>query len=77
MPHPIRFIFVLHNHQPVGNFDHVFEQAYQDSYRPMLDVFERYEGMGQDEKGISREDDGPVIAWFKDPAGNVLSILEQ
>ena len=40
-------------------------------------VFERYEGMGQDEKGISREDNGPVIAWFKDPAGNVLSILEQ
>ena len=40
-------------------------------------VFERHEGMGQDEKGISREDDGPVIAWFKDPAGNVLSILEQ
>ena len=40
-------------------------------------VFERYEGMGQDDKGISREDDGPVIAWFKDPAGNVLSILEQ
>ena len=39
--------------------------------------FEHYEGMGQDDKGISREADGPVIAWFKDPAGNVLSILEQ
>jgi catechol 2,3-dioxygenase-like lactoylglutathione lyase family enzyme len=39
--------------------------------------FEHYEGMGQDDKGISREDSGPVIAWFKDPAGNVLSILEQ
>jgi catechol 2,3-dioxygenase-like lactoylglutathione lyase family enzyme len=38
--------------------------------------FERYEGFDQDEKGISRDPDGPVIAWFKDPAGNVLSVLE-
>jgi catechol 2,3-dioxygenase-like lactoylglutathione lyase family enzyme len=37
--------------------------------------FERYEGMGQDEKGISHEGGGPPIAWFKDPAGNVLSVL--
>jgi catechol 2,3-dioxygenase-like lactoylglutathione lyase family enzyme len=37
--------------------------------------FERYEGFGQDEKGISR-DAGPPIAWFKDPAGNILAILE-
>jgi len=36
--------------------------------------FERYEGMGQDEKGIMREN-GPDIAWFTDPAGNVLSVL--
>lgn len=38
--------------------------------------FERYDGMEQDEKGISLGD-GPKIAWFKDPAGNVLSVLEQ
>jgi catechol 2,3-dioxygenase-like lactoylglutathione lyase family enzyme len=37
--------------------------------------FERYEGMGQDEKGIMR-DEGPDIAWFKDPAGNVLSVIK-
>lgn len=36
---------------------------------------ERYEGMEQDEKGISRAGDGPPIAWFKDPAGNILSVL--
>jgi len=38
--------------------------------------FEVYEGFGQDEKGISREGGGPPIAWFKDPAGNILSVLE-
>jgi catechol 2,3-dioxygenase-like lactoylglutathione lyase family enzyme len=38
--------------------------------------FDRYEGFDQDEKGIARGN-GPNIAWFKDPAGNVLSVLEQ
>jgi catechol 2,3-dioxygenase-like lactoylglutathione lyase family enzyme len=38
--------------------------------------FERYDGMNQDDKGVMREQ-GPPIAWFKDPAGNVLSVLEQ
>ena len=35
--------------------------------------FERYDGFDQDEKGIVRGS-GPDIAWFKDPAGNVLSV---
>ena len=38
--------------------------------------FEKYEGFEQDEKGILRGQ-GPLIAWFRDPAGNVLSIIEQ
>jgi catechol 2,3-dioxygenase-like lactoylglutathione lyase family enzyme len=38
-------------------------------------TFEQYEGMGQDEKGIMRGQ-GPDIAWFRDPAGNVLSVLK-
>ena len=38
--------------------------------------FERYDGFEQDDKGISRGDDGPPIAWFKDPAGNILAVLE-
>ncbi len=39
--------------------------------------FERYEGtpMETDEQGIFRGG-GPLIAWFKDPAGNVLSVVE-
>ncbi len=37
--------------------------------------FERYEGLGQDDRGIARAG-GPLIAWFKDPAGNILSVLE-
>jgi catechol 2,3-dioxygenase-like lactoylglutathione lyase family enzyme len=37
---------------------------------------ERYPGMDQDERGISRDPNGPRIAWFTDPAGNVLSVLQ-
>ena len=37
--------------------------------------FERYEGFDQDEKGIARGQ-GPDIAWFRDPAGNILSVLQ-
>ncbi len=38
--------------------------------------FQRYEGMPTDEKGIWRGE-GPPIAWFTDPAGNILSVLQQ
>jgi catechol 2,3-dioxygenase-like lactoylglutathione lyase family enzyme len=41
--------------------------------------FERYDGFPQDEKGVMRGraiNRGPDIAWFKDPAGNILSVLQ-
>ena len=37
---------------------------------------ERYEGLDQDAKGISRSPGAPVIAWFKDPAGNILAVVQ-
>jgi len=42
--------------------------------------FERYDGMPQDEKGVMRgraANRGPDIAWFTDPAGNILSVLQE
>ena len=42
--------------------------------------FERYDAMPQDEKGVMRgraANRGPDIAWFKDPAGNILSVLQE
>lgn len=50
---------VLHNHQPIGNFDGVFEQAYQDSYLPFLEVFEPY-----DQLQISLHTSGPLMLWL-------------
>jgi catechol 2,3-dioxygenase-like lactoylglutathione lyase family enzyme len=56
---------------PVDDIDRAVDELTARGVR-----FERYEGMGQDDKGIMREQ-GPPIAWFKDPAGNVLSVLQQ
>jgi predicted enzyme related to lactoylglutathione lyase len=39
--------------------------------------FERYEGFDQDEKGIDRSGPAGGIAWFKDPAGNILAVHGQ
>jgi 4-alpha-glucanotransferase len=45
MPSQIRFVLVLHNHQPIGNFDFVLQQAFDESYRPFLEVFRRFESL--------------------------------
>jgi catechol 2,3-dioxygenase-like lactoylglutathione lyase family enzyme len=60
---------------PVDDIDQAVDELSSRGVR-----FERYEGFEQDDKGIARpgsEQQGPPIAWFKDPAGNVLSVLEQ
>ena len=43
-------------------------------------VFERYEGLPQDERGVMRgtqHDRGPDIAWFLDPSGNIIGLLQE
>lgn len=40
-------------------------------------TFERYDGFDQDEKGIARMGAGRPIAWFTDPAGNIMAVLER
>ncbi|MDQ3781927.1 MAG: VOC family protein [Actinomycetota bacterium] len=39
-------------------------------------TFERYDGFEQDDKGIARGDQGPPIAWFTDPAGNIMAVMQ-
>ena len=57
---------------PVGNIEDAVDRLTQSGVR-----FEKYEGeLKTDEKGIFRGE-GPLIAWFKDPAGNILSVLEE
>lgn len=58
-PH-LRLCLVLHNHQPIGNFDHVFEAAYQDSYLPFIDIWESYH-----ELKISLHLSGSLLEWLE------------
>jgi|SRR6056297_3303752 len=55
----VHLCLVLHNHQPIGNFDGVFEEAYQDSYLPFLEVFEPYERLN-----LSLHTSGPLMIWL-------------
>src|SRR5215510_9741032 len=72
-------IYPKDNHEPatftVLNFEVPDIDAAVDDLVAMGVVFERYEGSGQDSKGIAREYP-PPIAWFKDPAGNILSVIQ-
>lgn len=78
------FVYPKENHVPatftilnlvVKNIDDAVDSLTEKGVQ-----FERYDGFKQDEKGISRSESaqsGPSIAWFKDPAGNIMSVLEE
>ena len=74
------FIYPKDNHVPatftVLNFPVADVEQAVDRLTEAGVTFERYDGIESDEKGIHRGD-GPTIAWFKDPAGNILSVLDQ
>lgn len=55
---------------PVGDIDQAVDELAARGVR-----FERYDGFDQDDKGIDRAG-GPPIAWFTDPAGNILAVLQ-
>jgi catechol-2,3-dioxygenase len=78
------YLYQKDNHQPASftvlNFvvDDIDEAA--TSLADSGVALERYDNIGQDEKGIARgrsNQTGPDMAWFKDPAGNILSILKE
>src|SRR5919198_5197363 len=56
---------------PVSDIDKTVDELIARGVR-----FQRYEGADQDDKGIHRGG-GPLIAWFTDPAGNILSVLQE
>lgn len=57
----VRLILAFHNHQPIGNFDGVFEQSYQESYLPFLNVLEEF----------------PDLRFALHTSGSLLEWLEQ
>ncbi len=74
------FIYPKPNHEPatftVLNFEVDDIEATVDELVGKGVPLERYEGIDQDDRGISRDAGGPAIAWFKDPAGNILALVQ-
>jgi catechol 2,3-dioxygenase-like lactoylglutathione lyase family enzyme len=72
-------IYPKPDHEPAGftilNFQVEDVEKAVDELSSRGVAMEKYEGFDQDEKGIMRGQ-GPDIAWFKDPAGNVLAVLK-
>lgn len=54
----LKFIMVFHNHQPVGNFDYVFEMAYNQAYKPFLDIFKKFN------LKMTLHISGPLFIWL-------------
>jgi alpha-amylase/alpha-mannosidase (GH57 family) len=67
---PIRFAFGLHLHQPVGNFDHVFEQHVRDVYRPILERLSAHQFLP-----IVLHLSGPLLEWLENHDSHYLDQL--
>ena len=74
------FVYPKENHEPAAHTVLNFAvEDIDDAVARLTDAgitLERYDGFEQDEQGVMRGE-GPAIAWFKDPAGNTLSVLEE
>jgi 4-alpha-glucanotransferase len=70
MEQPIRFAFGIHLHQPVGNFDSVFEQHLDEVYRPFLQAVAEREFLP-----ISVHISGPLLEWLEQNAAEYLDLV--
>ncbi|MFH0964922.1 MAG: alpha-amylase/4-alpha-glucanotransferase domain-containing protein, partial [Planctomycetota bacterium] len=66
----ITLAFAVHNHQPVGNFDHVFEDAHRTCYRAFLDLLANYPAFR-----LSMHWSGPLLDWLEAHHPDTLDLL--
>ena len=66
----INLIFGVHNHQPLGNFGWVFEDAYEKSYRPFVETLEDYPNMK-----VAMHISGPLLEWISENRPDYLDVL--
>ncbi len=67
----INLVLGIHNHQPIGNFDYVLEDAYQKSYKPFLDVLARFPKVK-----LSQHYTGFLLEWLKKHHPEIFSQLK-
>ena len=67
----INLVLGIHNHQPIGNFDHVLEDAYRKSYKPFLDVLARFPRIK-----VSQHYTGFLLEWLKKNHAEIFTQLK-
>ncbi len=70
MTSKLRFILGIHCHQPVGNFDYVFEHGYQVSYKPFLETLARFPALK-----VSLHYSGPLLEWLSERHPEFFSLI--
>lgn len=68
----VKFVFGIHNHQPIGNFDFVFEEAYHKSYLPFLEVLKRHPRIR-----IAIHFTGILLDWIEDHYPELLQMIKE
>ena len=68
----VHLLLGIHNHQPVGNFDHVFREAYERCYRPFLDLLKEYPTLR-----MSLHYSGPLFDWLERHQPGFLDELKE
>ena len=61
MPENFHLSLLIHAHQPVGNFEHVFEKAYKDCYLPFIELLEQHPGVH-----LGLHYSGPLLTWIEE-----------
>ncbi|CAB49100.1 alpha-amylase/4-alpha-glucanotransferase domain-containing protein [Pyrococcus abyssi] len=67
----INFIFGIHNHQPLGNFGWVMEEAYEKAYRPFLEILEEYPNMK-----VAIHISGILVEWLEENKPDYIDLLK-
>ncbi|MCL5268071.1 MAG: DUF1926 domain-containing protein [Bacteroidetes bacterium] len=66
----INLVLGIHNHQPIGNFDHVLEDGYQKAYKPFLDILGKFPKIK-----VSQHYTGFLLEWLKDNHREIFTVL--
>jgi 4-alpha-glucanotransferase len=72
VPPKLHLVLLVHAHQPVGNFDHVFEQSYARCYLPFAEVLERHPNVH-----VGLHYSGPLLTWIKQHHPEYFELLKR
>ncbi|MBU1862536.1 MAG: DUF1926 domain-containing protein [Candidatus Omnitrophica bacterium] len=68
----VSFIFSLHNHQPVGNFGHIFQESFDNCYKPFIDVLGKHPSIK-----VVLHYSGPLFDWMEEHAPSYLNTIRK